>query len=78
VVVREGERPRRPLLEGNPALGIKSDPAGRPAHRILGAIDAAHPRQRELAGEEQRRLALAALESQDPLRFADVEDGGRE
>jgi hypothetical protein len=76
VVVGEGDGAGGAGLEGNPALGVEADPGAGAADRLLGAVDAAHPGLGELAGEEERRLALAALQHQCPLGDADMQRRG--
>jgi hypothetical protein len=76
VIVREGNRARAALLEGDPPLGVEADPGSSTADRPSRAVDPPDPGAWKLTREEKRPLALAALDLQNPLRTADVEDGG--
>jgi len=78
VVGGERERTGTALLEGNATFGIEPDAVGGTADGLGRAVDPADAGAGELTGEEQRPLTLAALDLQDPLWFADVEDGGGE
>lgn len=66
-VVGVGEGARSTLLERDPSLGIESDPRRRSANPVGGAVDPAHPGRRELPGQEQRPVTLAALDLQNAL-----------
>src|SRR4051812_39705308 len=79
VVVGEWEAAPAGMLEGDPALRIEADAGGRLPDRRLVAIDAADPRPRELAGEEEGPLAIATAEVEHPLgRAVDVQCRGGE
>ena len=67
-----GSAPRPADLEGDPALGVEADPGRRRRDRLRGAIDAAHPGARELAGEEEGAVAVAAADLEDPLGLRDA------
>jgi hypothetical protein len=76
VVGREGDLAGAALLEGDAALGVEADSGACPAHGLGGGIDSADAGRRELAGEEERCLAVAAAELQDALGLSNVEDRG--
>ena len=58
---------------------FEPDLGDRCMDHLLGEVDSAHPRLRELASQEQRAGAGAAADVKDPLRGGgDVEDGRRE
>lgn len=73
MVVGKGQRARAAGLEGDPALGVEADPARRPPDRLRRAIDAADPRARELASQEECPVALAALDLEHALGRTQVE-----
>ena len=68
VVVGEAGRVGDP--ERDPPLGIEADLAWAAADHLLGDVDAADARLGELAGQEQRPLAGAGAEVEDPLGAA--------
>jgi hypothetical protein len=74
VVVGEWEMPRVAGLEGDAALRIEPDARIRLSDHLFGAIDPAHPSQLELPGEEERALAVPALQVENALWFSDVQD----
>ena len=53
--------------EGDPPVGVEADLGLREANHLLGDVDAAHARSRELAGKEQGRLAGAGADVERPL-----------
>ena len=75
-VVGVGQGARLAHLEGDPPLGVEPDP--RVAART-SAAEGSTPRTRaarELAGEEERRVALAAVDHQRALGRRHVEHRG--
>ena len=70
---RSGRRGRA-ARRGGPALKATRPSGSRPTravarpHRLLGAVDAAHPRRAGTRGRGRARLAVAALDHEDPLR----------
>ena len=78
VLIGEGDYPSPADLEGDAALGIETYAGICLTDHLLGAIDAAHARQRKLTSEEERPLAVPALQLEDPLRPPDVQGGGCE
>lgn len=68
------EIPGASSLEGDTSLGVEANPGARSPHGLRG-VDAAHACRRELASEEQRRLAVATADDQGALGGRDVEKG---
>jgi hypothetical protein len=75
-LVGVGEGARFALLEGDPPLGIETDPGDGTVHRLSGPINAAHACGRELTGEEKHPVTLATADLQGSLRSRDLENGG--
>ena len=63
----QGRRGRVGDLERDPAVGIEPDLRLRHGDHLLGDVDAADACARELAGDEERRLAGAGAEVEDAL-----------
>ena len=80
MVVGEGQAARSALLEGDAALGVEADARRRPRDQLGGGVDAADPGPRELTGEEEGAVALAAFDRQHAfgLRAAGVQHRRRQ
>jgi hypothetical protein len=66
-LAREGERARFSLLERRTTLRVEADFGGGPVDRLGRAIHPANPGGRELAGEKENLLALAAFDHESTL-----------
>lgn len=63
-------------LEDDTPLGVEPDPGAGLAHELRASVDATHAGGRELPSEEQRRLAVAAVEDDGAFGGWDVQQGG--
>jgi hypothetical protein len=63
-------------LEGDPAFGVEADPSTGGTNKGCRGVGAANPRRRELAGEEEDRVAVTALDHQGALGDGHVKHGG--